>query len=283
MCWGLSCFVKLRISTVQAKIDALQTAEDTLCTFSSLPGTAVVHEIKFKPGMKTSVLLDAWSIECRAQVTYANTTWHSGGVKEVDVFAGLEFKHPDDITSLCSSALGADWRNARVSNGNKVKESTFNGVPLKLSTEYRCGNFGWVGCRGTSSCKHHFSKFDGMGFDEMEKRGLNFLEPLQAEPENGGLLKTNEGECPALHDNAQLTCSIDASGQVRLGSSQDMLDKAMSDKEDAQAVVQTMMHFCQGCLLISFCLFALSLGLFVFFRSAFGRESGVEHLAQSLL
>merc|ERR1712008_240196 len=97
-------------------------------------------------------------------VTYGSTTWHSGGVKEVDVFAGLEFQYPDDVNSLCSSALGGDWQNARVLNGNRVKKSTFNGVP-----EYRCGNFGWVGCRGFDACTHHFIEFDGT----MEERGLN--------------------------------------------------------------------------------------------------------------
>jgi len=286
MCWELSSSAKIHIAAAHDKIDVVRTAEDTSCTFSSLPGTAMVHEVKFKPGTTTSTLLNAWSIECFAKVSYAGTTWHSGGIKEVDVFAGLKFQHPDDISSLCSSALGGDWQNAKVLNGNEVKQTTLNGVPLTIGTEYRCGNFGWVGCKfgnWQKVCKHHFSRFNGLGFDEMDKRGLNFLERLSAEPEHEGSLAVNDGECPALHDNAQMTCSIDASGQVRPGSSQDMLDKAMSQKADAQAFFESLLHYCHCCLLISFCLFVLSLSLFLFNRDAFGRETGVGQLAQPFL
>merc|ERR1712129_161740 len=140
-------------------------------------------------------------------------------------------------------------------------------------------------------------EFDGT----MEERGLNFFEQLSAEPENGGLnffeqLSASaellvDGECPALHDNAQLTCSIDASGQVRPGSSQYMLDKAMSDMANARAAGQSFMHYYHVCLFISLCLFARSCSVdrlachhaFACLTSAFGRETGDDHLAQSLL
>jgi len=286
MCWELSSSAKIHIAAAHDKFDVLRTAEDTSCTFSSLPGTAMVHEVKFKPGTTTSTLLNAWSIECFAKVTYAGTTWHSGGIKEVDVFAGLKFQRPENISSLCSSALGGDWQNAKVLNGNEVKQTTLNGVPLTIGTEYRCGNFGWVGCKfgnWQKVCKHHFSEFNGLGFDEMDKRRLNFLERLSAEPEHEGSLAMNDVECPALHDNAQMTCSIDAFGQVRPGSSQDAVNKAVTELLEAIVFCECIMRYCLFCAVISFCFSVLSLSLFLFNRNAFGRGTGAGQLAQPFL
>lgn len=284
ICFGFSSIPANGMALYEVELQELQTARDVTCSFSSSPGTATAQKVKLFAQLKdgTKAEASAQKIECLGRVTYATNGFHAGGWTDAVVFAGFDFSLQADPNSLCSNMLAGTWPNVRIHSGNS-RLVNFEHGGVMVPSDYRCGDFGWIGCRlqhdgflrKKLDCVHEFGKTPE--YLEVQRRGFDNLHYLksgdiQPDPSTAWTLSPN---CPALQVDAKPACCIDAHGQVRLGSAAELLEMTWSKIREANSTHVRMRVIAFVVLVISICLFchaAWDAGCFSKFRLMFQSE-----------
>lgn len=263
ICFGLASIPANGIALYEVELQELQTARDSTCSFSSLPGSATAQQVNFYIQMKdgTKAEATAWKIECLGSVKYATNGFHAGGSMDAVVFAGFDFGLEADPNSMCVNILAGSWPNVRIHSG-RSRLVNFEHGNVMVPSDYRCGDFGWIGCviqhdgflRKKLDCTHEFGTT--VEFSEVQKRGfdtVHFLKSgdIKPDPSTAWTLSTN---CPALQNDARATCCVDSHGQVRLGSTAELLEETWSKIQHANASHVRMRVVGFVILAVSFCL-----------------------------
>lgn len=204
---------KAGLEAYQKEIDDVNQASSATCTFSNLPGTAVVAIGEYDvDGTNKEDMRPYHIVSCRVGVRYEADDGREATVGGA-VWAGVDVTTTRDTAQWCTSILAAEpWKNLVIQNSWLVHT---HGVS---DAGYACGIRSLVSL-----------------WTQGRTRGSNEVKTGPAFEEKPELYS-----CPAgkMKHGESTQCTIDQTAHVRLGTKEQQVKQAKQNLADAEGIVQ---------------------------------------------